>query len=182
MYITHTPKRITLKGYKTDDCTIIAIGNALGLSYDLARKVLQVGSYRNRVFSFRKRNPMTKDEFIRQNHIEMICRALSVRSERFEINNRKKRTTLEEFAKENKKGVYIVLVDRHLVSVMNGKIVDTWNSTKRKVISAYEIDTERAHKMIYDLAVFYRMTSNEHFVKGHKRNIIAQAAFERTAV
>ena len=32
MYIKHSPARITIKGYKRDDCTINAIGTALGIS------------------------------------------------------------------------------------------------------------------------------------------------------
>ena len=52
MFIKQSPERITLKGYKRDDCTINAIGNAAGLSYDLARKVLQTAIFHRNVASF----------------------------------------------------------------------------------------------------------------------------------
>lgn len=57
MYITQTPERVYVKGYKRDDCTVIAIGNALGISYDLARKALQIGVCNSEGFTFRKSNP-----------------------------------------------------------------------------------------------------------------------------
>lgn len=176
MYITHSPKRITIKGYKRNDCTVNAIGNALGLSYDLARKVLQVGQYRNGEFSFYKRSPRTKQEFTRQSHVQMICEALSVKTQNFERNNSKKRVTLEQFAKENNESTYIALVDRHLVAVIDGKVVDAWDSRKRKMIAAYEVDIKKAHSVIYGLARFYKMASYEHFIKEHKKEILSQVA------
>lgn len=181
MCIKHSPVRVNVRGYKRDDCTVIAIGNSLGLSYDLSRKILQTGSYRDGVFSFRKKQPRTKNEFIRQSIVEMICEALSVETLRFERSNAKKRTSLGEFAKDNDKGIYIALVDSHLATVIDGKVVDTWDSRKRKMIAAYKVDVEKAHKVIYELAKFYRMTSNEHFIKEHtikimNKQIMAQVA------
>lgn len=176
MYITHSPKRITLKGYKRDDCTINAIGNSLGLSYDLSRKILQVGISINNRFSFFVRSPRTKIEFTEQSNVEMICKSLSVKVERFETSNHKKRTSLAEFAQENNEGIYIALVDSHLVSVIDGKIVDTWDSRDRKMLFSYKIDVTKAHDKIYELAKFYKMTSNEHFIKEHKRKILEHSS------
>lgn len=63
MFIKTTPERITIKGYKGSDCTCVALGNSLGLSYDLARKILQNGRYYNNEFHFVKDNPITKSKF-----------------------------------------------------------------------------------------------------------------------
>lgn len=175
MYITHTPDRVAVKGYKRDDCTVIAIGNSLGLSYDLSRKILQTGNYRNGTFTFRKRSPRTKNEFILQRHVQMICEALSVQTTKFETSNMKKRTSLGEFAKENNKGTYIALVDSHLSTVIDGKVIDAWDSRERKMIAAYKVDIDKAHEVIYELAKHYRMTSDKHFIKKHKQEILSQA-------
>lgn len=175
MYITQTPERVHVKGYKRDDCTVIAIGNALGISYDLARKILQVGVYSSEGFTFRKRNPLRKDQFIRINHVKDICQSLSVRRVLFQRFDESKRISLGEFAKSRNEGVYLALVDHHLAAVIDGKVVDAWDSRKRKMIAAYKIDIETAHERIYELAKFYRMANDKHFIKKSESELLNKA-------
>lgn len=172
MFINNSPKKIKVQGYKRDDCTVRAIGNALGLSYDLSRKILQVGCYYNEQFSFLKKGPLTKLEFTSQPHVEKICGALSAKTIQFERSGAKPRTKLRDFAKDYNKGIYIVLVDRHLTVVMDGNVVDSWDCNDRNVVAAYRIDLKKSYDTIRDLAKFYKMHSTEHYVKGNKKKIL----------
>lgn len=160
MYVMKSPKRITVKGYVKDDCTIIAIGNALGISYDLARKVLQVGVYFDNKFAFAKQGPRTKPQFTDLFHVKRISRALS--TEETEFYGQK--LTLNEVSKILGMGTYIVLVKGHLTTVIDGEIIDTWDSSNSIVSVAYKVNPKKAKETIYDLAEFYRMSSDEHLM------------------
>lgn len=188
MYIKHSPERITIKGYERDDCTINAIGTALGLSYDLSRKILQTGIYYNGQFSFIKSNPRTKNEFIQRHHVKRICEALSVDRNIYisdkELLERKakdscrynKENSLKKFADSNPKGVFIVLVHCHLVAIVNGQIIDTWDSSKREVEIAYRVDVDKAREMIAELAKYYKMDSDKHILEEHIDFILEKAS------
>lgn len=183
MYIKHSPERIKIKGYKRDDCTVNAIGTALGISYDLSRKILQTGICDSEEFKFLKRNPRTKNEFIKRQHVKKICAKLSVdrnvyisdaelnriyqTTENDNHDSKFKNNTLAKFAECNPDGIFIVLVKNHLTAVINGKIVDTWDSSKRAVEVAYRVDVEKARDVIADLAKFYRMNSKKHINDTH---------------
>ena len=188
MYIKHSPERITIKGYKRDDCTINAIGTALGLSYDLSRKILQTGVYYNGQFSFIKSNPRTKDAFTQRHHVKRICEALSIDRNVYisdeELRERKARSSyrytkdnsLKRFADSNPEGVFIVLVHCHLVAIIDGKIIDTWDSSKRAVEVAYRVDVDQARKTIAELAKYYQMSSDEHILEEHIESILNKAS------
>lgn len=175
MYIKHTPSKIAIKGYKKDDCTVIAIGNALGISYDLSRKILQT-VYSRRVtkhgeLPFRTENPLAKKYFTLQMHVQKVCRGLSVEEIGFEPFEKEKRITLLKFAKQYNEGVYLALVDRHLATVIDGQLIDTFDSSSRKMIAAYKIDSPQAHETIQELAKYYKMNSNKHIFQDHKENM-----------
>lgn len=184
MYIKHSPERITIKGYKKDDCTVNAIGSAIGLSYDLSRKILQTAVYYNGKFTFVKSKPRTKDSFTRRGHVKRVCEALSVDNHIYitdsELRERMKSkqhshvkgVKLRDFARSNNEGIYIVLVRGHLAAVINGKIVDTWDSGGREVEIAYKIDVDHARRTIADLAKFYRMDCDKHIKKDHVSKIL----------
>lgn len=172
MYIYKAPERVSLKGYVRDDCTINAIGNTLGLSYDLARKVLQTINFSDDGVTFRKKSPRTKYEFAVKSNVERVCSGLSVRQEDHkaasQINGqRNKEMSLKDFTIKYPVGVFIVLVERHLVAVINGKIIDTWDSSKLIVEKSYMIDINKGRDLIKDIAKFYRMTSNKHIIENH---------------
>lgn len=185
-YVKMQPERISIKGYKRNDCTINALGNALGLSYDLARKVLQTvrfDKYDN--LTFRKNEPRTKTQFSSRNHVKNVVSGLSVNKEEYikdidilEHYHGKgvKSITLGEFAKFHKKGVYVVLVKSHLTTVIDGVIIDTWDSSKRIVEVACEMDINKAQKAILNVAKFYKMDSNKHIKKQKRVSMQKKAA------
>lgn len=175
MYIKHTPNKVAIKGYKDNDCTVIAIGNALGISYDLSRKILQT-VYSRRVtkhgeLPFRTENPLAKEHFILQMHVQKVCRGLSVEEIKFEPFEREKRITLRKFAKDYNEGIYLALVDRHLATVIDGQLIDTFDSSSRKMIAAYKIDLPFAHETIKGLAKYYKMDNKKHIFQDHKENM-----------
>lgn len=176
MYIKHSPERITIKGYKRDDCTINAIGTALGISYDLARKILQTGIYYNGEFTFAKSNPRTKEAFMQRHHVKRICEALSIDRNVYISDEELSDNSLKRFAECNPEGIFIVLVRSHLVAVINGKIIDTWDSSGRAVEIAYRIDMNEARETIAELAKFYRMNSEEHLLDNHIEKILNKSA------
>lgn len=184
MFINHSPERITVKGYKRNDCTMNAIGNAVGISYDLARKVLQTAVFPNGNMSFVKRKPRTKRQFTGRGHVKRVAEELSISKKEYVTDSElerhyKKRIpgtiSLREFAQENDKGIYLVLVKGHLATVIDGKIVDTWDSGARIVEVAFEVNVKKAQKAIADIAKFYRMDSDEHILKNHKKTILKSA-------
>lgn len=56
------------------------------------------------------------------------------------ISNKKgsKRPTIDEFAKEHKKGRYICNVSNHEVAVVDGKYYDTWDSGYKSLYGYFE--------------------------------------------
>lgn len=176
MYIKHSPKKISIKGYKKDDCTINSIGTALGVSYDLSRKILQTGYYYEGQFSFAKNEYLPKKYFMQRPHVKRICEALSVNKtiymsdeevmnkEEFRRKNSKNKREylVRDFAKENKEGIFIVLATKHLVTIIDGKILDTWDSGEKEVEVVYEVNLEKARETIKALAKYYKMDSSKH--------------------
>ena len=184
MFIKQSPERITLKGYKRDDCTINAIGNAAGLSYDLARKVLQTAIFhRNTTMGFVESKPRTKAQFIMRSHVLRLCRHLSVDDEWFmsdeetyslyTYNKAPKNTiTLKDFANEKREGIYIVVAKGHLSVVTNGKIIDTWDSGHLPVEGVCKIDVKRAQSAVMDIANFYGFNSDKHIIKNYEEKLL----------
>lgn len=161
MYITKSPTKVSIKGYKGDDCTINAIGNALNISYDLARKVVQTGRYFNEKFDFHKDVYRTKKEFTESYCIKNICDALSDGT----LTLLYRGIPFSEFAEERPEGTYILMSKDHLASVVNGKLVDTWDSSKEVIEFAYIIEIEKAREAIAELAKYYNMNTDKHFCK-----------------
>lgn len=190
-YIKSAPHRVSIKGYKGNDCTINAIGNTLGISYDLARKLLQTGNFEDGKFSFRMKSPRTKNEFAERDNVKNILRAISTdycvyisdKEIQKKIQNKKRITSdlkktggrsVNKFAESNPKGTFILLTFGHLTAVVDGVLVDTWNCGDYAVEVAYRINAPKARKVIKGLASFYRMDSEEHFVKNHKKTLLSK--------
>lgn len=171
MFIRHTPPKVNIKGYKREDCTVIALGNGLGISYDLARKILQTVEYDD--FSerlpFRKKSPFKKNQFSIEYHVNGVCERLSCEYEDLRRNRSEPKFTLEEFAKNTPTGRYIVLVTGHLTTVIDGVIYDTWDCGSRKVQCIYTIDLNYSKEKIKELAKFYKMNNEKH-TKDHLMN------------
>lgn len=190
-YIKSVPHRVSIKGYKGNDCTINAIGNTLGISYDLARKLLQTGNFKDGKFSFRIKSPRTKDEFTRRNNVRNILTAISTdycvyisdKEIQKKVQNKARITSdikktgsqsVNKFAESNPKGTFILLVYGHLTAVVDGVVVDAWNCGDYAVEIAYKISVPKARKVIKELASFYKMDSEEHFVKNHKKTLLSK--------
>lgn len=179
MIVNCEPKRINIKGYNKDDCSINALGSALGISYDLARKVLQTSVYMEKgKISFFKKNPRTKSKFSSKGNIIQVLESISEdraifisKEQKLEELNRTgsphhlgtEDNNVNKFAQSNPNGVFILLVNKHLLTVIDGKIIDTWDSSKLAVEVAYRIDRKKARKTIADLAKFYKMNNEEHY-------------------
>lgn len=162
MFVRRIPNKVKIAGAKRDDCTIIALGNALNISYDLARKVLQTFVVKDpftKEVLFKKNNPYTKKEYILMGHVERICAAVSIENETFGINNP---MNLKEFAQAYSEGTYLALVQGHLSVVENGKIVDAWDSGEKMMVRCYKIDREKALETIKGISTHYRMNKEEH--------------------
>ena len=178
MILDMQPHRLNIKGYKRSDCTVISLGNALGISYDLSRKVLQTatGMQGNLVFS--KNTTKTKEFFTRRNNILGLLGALSEDfnvfikteelDEKMKANKKYKgkgdsSNSLAKFAEVNNEGVYMIVVYGHLVTVVDGIILDSWDSSERAVEVAFRIDVDNAREKIKDLAVYFNMDKKEHY-------------------
>lgn len=190
-YIKSAPHRVSIKGYKGSDCTVNAIGNTLGISYDLARKLLQTGNFEDGKFSFRMKSPRTKNEFTQRTNVKNILRAISTdycvylsdKEIQKKIQNKKRitsdikktgRQSVNKFAESNPKGTFIILVFGHLTAVIDGVLVDTWNCGDYAVEIAYRINVPKARKVIKGLASFYKMDSESHFIKNHKKTLLSK--------
>lgn len=175
MFIKKAPKRVGVKGYKTKGCTCNALGNALGLSYDLSMKILQSGDYSNNRFTFKRSQPRTRAQMIKTSNVKNICESLSVDIEDHYINSDGTPDIpmkLSEFAQAHPKGIYLVLMVDHIATVMYGKIIDTWDSSSHIVRTSYKVDTRLSRSVIRDLAKFYKLNNDEHIIKGHVDKIL----------
>ena len=52
-------------------------------------------------------------------------------------NGHKRRWTVKEFAKENKKGTFVLSLTGHVVCVKNGDWLDTWDCSEVKVFKVF---------------------------------------------
>lgn len=160
-FIRETPSRVKIKGYKKNSCTMIALGNALGISYDLSKKVFQsfiMKSIFGDSILFSKDKLLTKQEFTKQSHVERVCQALSG-----EVYYPEKFITLREYAEENNEGLCLALVRGHLAVVNNGQIIDTWDSSDRTIVSIYKINRNKALNLIKPIAEHYGLLDSNHF-------------------
>lgn len=160
MYIKQSPEAVSAKEYKRDDCTVNALGNALGISYDLAKKTLQTALPYPSGLQFLKSGPRTKKEFTRKTYVQSLCHKLSVR----EINylEQRKSVNFERFSRENPNGLFFILSNNHIAVAKNGQLIDAWDSRKKKIEIAYELNIEDSRKQISELAKFYKMNTEEH--------------------
>lgn len=103
------------KSVNCGDCVVRAISIALDLSWDVVYNDLcQLGSQLKR---------MPND---RQNYRTYLTNCGMVRTG---ISNKKgsKRPTVDSFAASHKKGIYILEVAHHIVTVRDGHYYDTWD-------------------------------------------------------
>lgn len=114
------------KGLKVKDCMVRAISTAFDKDYletrrDLNRatKELGYGHYSDHNFIF--------------DYLKNYDRLL------FKAQAGKPRVKLAEFAKEYSKGTFIVSLRKHVVAVVDGYILDSWDSCYLTVYTAWRI-------------------------------------------
>lgn len=151
------PKRVNVKGYKYDDCAIVALGNALNISYDLARKILMNGvgiPNQNRI-GISSRNK-SKGELTDDITIIPILQVISESKVRLS-------STLKTPADVRElPGVYICATDGHLLSVSEGKVLDTYDSSNETIEYIYKIDYTHGRIIAKDFANHFKMAIDEH--------------------
>lgn len=115
------------KGLRVEDCVVRAVSTAFNAGYmetrrDLNRikKALGFNSYKDHDFLY---------EYLKD-YERLIFKA--VRGQ--------KRLKLDCFAKEHPTGTYIVAVRKHVVAVVDGVILDTWDSSYLTVYTAWKIE------------------------------------------
>jgi hypothetical protein len=115
------------KGLLVEDCVVRAVSTAFNAGYvetrrDLNRikKALGFNSYKDHDFLY---------EYLKD-YERLIFKA--VRGQ--------KRLKLDGFAKSYPKGTYIVAVRKHVVAVIDGVILDTWDSSYLTVYTAWKIE------------------------------------------
>jgi len=123
-----------------NDCSIRALSLAYGLNYNQVKNELKHLGYEDKT-QFNELNVIKK--FIDKHGYKKF-----INNERDAENNI---GSVESFAKKYHNGVYIVYCSNnikqntsnsfHLVTVANGNIYDTWDSSNYYVIGAWEVPT-----------------------------------------
>ncbi len=115
------------KGLKVGDCVVRAISTVFNAGYmetrrDLNRikKALGFNSYKDHDFLY---------EYLKD-YERLIFKAVKGQ----------KRLKLVGFAKEYQTGTYVVAIRKHVVAVVDGVILDTWDSSYLTVYTAWKIE------------------------------------------
>lgn len=102
---------------RTGDCAVRAIAKALDISWETAYALLATNGFRmgdmpssNAVWG----SVLRQHGFVRE-IIPNTCPDCY---------------TLEDFARENPKGVFVVALPQHVACVVNGDVYDSWNSLR----------------------------------------------------
>lgn len=117
---------------ETGDCVVRALVKATGKSWDEVYKELCEIGFELKVMP---NSDEAWKEFLLRNSFE-YCK--------IQVKKGSKRPTVESFAKEHKKGIYVLRVANHLVTVHDGYYYDIWDSGKKSLYGFYKkvIDTE----------------------------------------
>jgi hypothetical protein len=116
-------------GGKNDDCTVRALATARGLSYEDAWRQLYAHQGQVRACSFRL------PEWLQASPEEYgVVRRLS-----FPARTGKPRMTGERFCDEHPRGRFVLRMAHHVVAVVDGELLDTFNSAWSCVYQAWEV-------------------------------------------
>ena len=108
-------------GYDIEDCTIRAISVAEGISWDKA---------------YRKLSDYARVRGLMMNSVESIEKYLDDNYER----TCEDYMTVGEFAYENPKGTFLVTMPGHIVAVVDGEIIDTFDPSDRIMFCAWNVN------------------------------------------
>lgn len=147
--------------HETNDCTVVALATVCGVSYDDAHACLKLHGRKNRkgfafakfVEKFHKRIENNNTfPFIFEHKVTDVkdypyfdwerepkseyCNKLGYYKTTFGV----KRLTVKQFIKDNPKGKFVLKINRHVLTVINGVVNDYKNSQYCEVMSSYKFE------------------------------------------
>lgn len=180
MFLKATPQRLVLKGYKTNDCTVNAIGNALGVSYDLSRRYLQRMRFSSKGEHWFANENTPKSQFYRT-HVLMGLIAPILKSEAvLNVNSfgyfagwtrSTVKMTFETFAALHPVGTFFVLSKSHIAVVKDGHLLDTWDSSENEIKLVGEVDSIKAKMYTLKLISHMKLTKEHITYKDNRTQI-----------
>lgn len=114
---------------KSGDCQVRALSVALGVSYREAWQMLYTMQGERSACAF---------ELVEELHARTSSLHV-VREISFPAKKGKKRMTATAFCISYKRGRYILQMPHHVAAVKDGKLLDTWDSSRKCVYRAWEI-------------------------------------------
>ena len=118
---------------KRHDCQVRALCSALGVIYETAWTMLYVMQGERRACSFSLVNEL------QDRHPSLHV----VRQLDFPAVKGKPRMTPQAFASAHPRGRFILKMAHHVACMKDGKLLDTWDSSRRCVYTAWEIDPKK---------------------------------------
>lgn len=116
------------EGKNIKDCVVRAFSTAFDLSYDLTLQRLTLARSELHYKSIKDTDFI--DEYLEKIGSEKLS---------FKPEKGKPRIKLCQFADQHKDGVYIVRVKGHIAAVIEGCVLDTWDSTYLTVYKAWKV-------------------------------------------
>ena len=111
------------------DCQVRALVTALGLEYDAAWELLYTMQGERRRCSF----GLVNDLILNDTRLHVVRLIL------FPAVRGKPRMNGMEFCKLHPAGNFILRMAHHVAAVVDGKLYDSWDSTRRCVYAAWEV-------------------------------------------
>ena len=121
-YFNPNPK----KNEKIGDCVVRAMCKATGKDWDTVYKELCELGFELKAMP---NDNITWQEYLKRNGFER---------KKISIKKGQKRPTVDQFARENRKGIYVLRVTHHLVTSHEGYYYDTWDCGRKAVYSYWE--------------------------------------------
>ncbi len=117
---------------KGGDCQVRALVVTLGLEYDAAWHLL-----------YRMQGERRKCGFCLVDSLNDGDQRLRIKARlSFPAKAGRKRMTGADFCKKHKKGRFILRMAHHVAAVVDGELLDTWDSSQKCVYAAWEMDTQ----------------------------------------
>lgn len=118
------------RGWDTGDCTVRALAVALGWSYTQAWDRLYYLQGKHKACSFKLA------EFLRRDPEALQC----VSYVPCKVVRGQKRMTGAQFCKLNPQGRYILRCAHHITVVVDGRLLDRWDCSKKCVYCAWKVE------------------------------------------
>lgn len=111
-------------GRRTIDCAVRAVARALGWSWDRAYLEILLEGYRQKDMPSQNRvwGAVLRRNGFKRGEVPRYCRDCY---------------TVADFARDRPRGVYVLPVEGHVVTVIDGRLYDTFNSASENPIFYY---------------------------------------------